>query len=290
MNPLRPLRLLMSSALLSTLALGAEQMKSVPLADQLGLQLYSVRASFAVDPLKSMDMVASYGIKEVETAGTSNMSAQAFRAELEKRGLKVTSAHVQYDALKKDFAAALAQVKGLGAGYAIVPWIPHEAPFNHAKAEVAAADFARWGEAFAKEGIKFGYHPHGYEFGGGKLAGDTPFDLMAKATVGKNVFFQMDVFWVVRGGADPFKLLEQYRGRWMGFHVKDIRKGADIGLMDGGAPATDKVVVGTGQIDWPKLIAAAKAQGVQHFYIEDESPDPLANIPLSLAYLRALKL
>ena len=113
---------------------------------------------------------------------------------------------------------------------------------------------------------------------------------MAKATVGKNVFFQMDVFWVVSGGADPFKLLEQYRGRGMGFHVKDIRKGADIGLMDGGAPATDKVVVGTGQIDWPKLIAAAKAQGVQHFYIEDESPDPLANIPLSLAYLRALKL
>jgi len=290
MNPLSHLRLFMTSALLSTLAIGAQPMNSAPLADQLGLQLYSVRASFAVDPLKSMDMVAGYGIKEVETAGTANMSAQAFRAELEKRGLKVTSAHVQYDALKKDFASVLAQVKDLGAGYAIVPWIPHEAPFNHAKAEVAAADFAQWGQAFAKEGIKFGYHPHGYEFGGGKLTGDTPFDVIAKNTAGKNVYFQMDVFWAVRGGADPFKLLDQYRGRWMGFHVKDIRKGAELGLADGGAPATDKVVVGTGQIDWPKLIAAAKAQGVQHFYIEDESPDPLGNIPLSLAYLRTLKL
>lgn len=284
------LSLFLGLATAATALAMAPKPKSVPLADQLGLQLYSVRASFSQDPFKSMDMVASYGIKEVETAGTSGMTPQAFRAELEKRGLRVTSSHVQYNNLRDDLAKVVAEVKALGAGYAVVPWIPHEGQFDHAAAEKAAADFIVWGEAFAKEGIKFAYHPHGYEFGGGKMGDDTPFDRMAKATAGKNVMFEMDVFWVVHGGADPFALLEKYKGRWMGFHVKDIRKGAPIGKSDGRAPAEDKVVVGTGQVDWPKLIAAAKAQGMQHFYIEDESPDPLRNIPLSLAYLRTLKL
>jgi len=264
--------------------------RSAPLSEQLGLQLYSVRASFSQDPFATMDMVAGYGIKEVETAGTAGMTPQVFRAELEKRGLRITSSHVQYNALRDDLAKVVAEVKALGAAYAVVPWIPHEGQFDHAAAEKASADFIRWAEAFAREGITFAYHPHGYEFGGGKMGDDSPFDRMARATAGKNVLFEMDVFWVVHGGADPFALLEKYKGRWMGFHVKDIRKGAPIGKTDGRAPAEDKVVVGTGQIDWPKLIAAARAQGVKHFYIEDESPDPLRNIPLSLAYLRTLKL
>ncbi len=261
-----------------------------PLADQLGLQLYSVRASFSQDPFATMDMVAGYGIKEVETAGTANMTPQAFRAELEKRGLRITSSHVQYNQLRDNLDKVVAEVKALGAGYAVVPWIPHEGQFDHAAAEKASADFIRWAEAFGKEGIKFGYHPHGYEFGGGKMGDDSPFDRMARATAGKNVYFEMDVFWVVHGGADPFALLEKYKGRWMGFHVKDIRKGAPVGLTNGRAPAEDKVVVGTGQVDWPALIRAARAQGVKHYYIEDESTEPLRNIPLSLAYLKSLKL
>lgn len=268
----------------------ASDASSQPLADQLGLQLYSVRASFSQDPFATMDMVAKYGIKEVETAGTANMAPEAFRAELEKRGLRIAASHVQYNALRDNFDKVVAELKALGSPYAVVPWIPHEGQFDHAAAEKAAADFARWGEALAPHGIKFAYHPHGYEFGGGKMGDDSPFDRMARATAGKNVYFEMDVFWVVHGGADPFALLEKYRGRWMGFHVKDIRRGAPIGLTNGRAPAEDKVIVGTGQVDWPKLIRAARAQGMRHFFIEDESTDPLKNIPLSLVYLRALQL
>ncbi|WP_221032358.1 sugar phosphate isomerase/epimerase family protein [Actomonas aquatica] len=263
---------------------------TAPLADQLGLQLWSVRGSFLQDPFAAMDMVAGYGIKEVETAGTARMTPTQFRAELDQRGLKAVSAHVQYDALREDFAAVLNEVVTLGVEYAIVPWIPHDGEFTAESAQVAAADFAKWGDAFAAAGIKFGYHPHGYEFGAGKLAGDTPFDVMAAATAGHNVYFEMDVFWVVHGGADPLALLEKYAGRWVALHVKDIRKGAETGFATGGAPATDKVIVGTGQIDWPTLLKACREAGIRHYFIEDESPDPLANIPQSLEYLRGLDL
>ncbi|MCF3652493.1 sugar phosphate isomerase/epimerase family protein [Synoicihabitans lomoniglobus] len=263
---------------------------SAPLSEQIGLQLYSVRGSFLQDPFAAMDMVAGYGITEVETAGTARMTPGQFRAELEKRGLKAVSSHVQYNALKEDFAAVLNEVKTLGVGYAILPWIPHEGDFDAEDVATSIALFNKWGDAFHAAGIKFGYHPHGYEFGAGKLAGDTPFDELVAGTAGHHVYFEMDVFWVVHGGADPVTLLNKYPNRWMGLHVKDIRKGAATGFANGGAPKEDKVIVGTGQVDWPELIAVAKSHGVQHFFIEDESPDPLANIPQSIAYLNGLDL
>ena len=275
---------------ITSFSMNAHPHHTAPFADQIGLQLYSVRASFAEDPYAALDMVAGYGIKEVETAGTAGMTPEKFRAELEQRGLKAVAAHVQYNELQDDFAAVLNEVKALGATYAVVPWIPHDGDFTHDSARAAAADFAKWGDAFAAEGIKFAYHPHGYEFGAGKMEGDTPFDVLAAETRGHHVYFEMDVFWVVYGGLDPMTLLHKYAGRWMGLHVKDIRKGAPTGFAKPNAPATDKVVVGTGQIDWVELIGACRDYGIQHYFIEDESPDPLGNIPQSIAYLRTLDL
>ena len=55
------------------------------------------------------------------------------------------------------------------------------------------------------------------------------------------------------------------------------------------ASARTNVPVGTGQIDWPAVFRAAKSSGTLVYYIEDESPDPLGQIPQSLKYLSGLK-
>jgi len=47
--------------------------------------------------------------------------------------------------------------------------------------------------------------------------------------------------------------------------------------------------LGTGQLDIPGILKAAKAVGVQHYFIEDESPDHASQIPLTIAYIRGLK-
>ena len=57
----------------------------------------------------------------------------------------------------------------------------------------------------------------------------------------------------------------------------------------GGAPPTDNVPVGSGQIDWTAVLGTAQKIGVQHYFIEDETPAPLQCIPASLAYLKTLK-
>jgi sugar phosphate isomerase/epimerase len=82
--------------------------------------------------------------------------------------------------------------------------------------------------------------------------------------------------------------MKKYPDRWRLMHVKDIRKGAPTGIYTGHAPGTDDVPVGTGQVDWPSVLKEAQAVGVAWYFIEDESPTPLDNIPKSVAYLKSL--
>ncbi len=257
----------------------------------LGLQLWSLRDQMKTDVPAALDWVKAQGITQVETAGTGGRSAEEFLALLNERGLKAVSAHIGYDDLAKDLAGSIKIAKTLGVKYVMTAWIPHRGPFTAEVARKAAADFNKWGEAFRKEGITYGYHPHGYEFV--KLAeegGKTPFDLILEGTKPEFVSFEMDVFWVFHAGVDPAALLKEHPTRWSLLHVKDIRKGAVTGLSSGHAAPIDNVAVGTGQIDWIEVLGAAQEIGVEHYLIEDETPTPLVCIPDSLKYLRALKL
>jgi sugar phosphate isomerase/epimerase len=284
----------MRVAPLVLIILGALLAAPVPAAEPgsfkgvAGLQLYSLREQFKKDVPGTLDIVKSYGITEVELAGLNNLPAAEFRQMLESRGLHAVSGHMQYDALKTDLPAAIREAKAMGLKYVACPWIPHSiAEFSEADAHRAAQDFNMWGEAFKKEGITFAYHCHGYEFrpvGDGNL-----FDLLVKETKPEFVSFEMDVFWVVHPGQDPVKLLEKYPNRWSLMHLKDIRKGAATGFYTGHAPLTDDVPLGTGMVDWPSVLATAAKVGVQHYFIEDESPTSVEAIPQSLKYLETLK-
>jgi sugar phosphate isomerase/epimerase len=68
-----------------------------------------------------------------------------------------------------------------------------------------------------------------------------------------------------------------------------MKKGHQTGDHSGGAPAEADVAVGTGQIDYPGVLRAAKEIGVKRYYIEDESTDPLGNIPQSVAFLEKVQ-
>ena len=260
--------------------------------DHLGLQMWSLRETTKTDMKGALDLVTGYGLKEVEAAGLGNLTLEQYVAELKTRKISVIGAHAGYELLQKDLPAQIATAKALGATYLICPWIPHgKEGFTEELAHKVAADFNAWGKVCREAGIKLGWHPHGFEFVQSKAGnGETMFDIVARETDPQNLCFEMDVFWVFHAGQDPVKLLQKYGTRWQLLHVKDIRKGAVTGLSTGAAPPTDNVPVGAGQIDWPSLLRASQDLGIKHYLIEDETPSALQNIPISLKYLRGLKL
>lgn len=261
--------------------------------EHLGLQLYSLRAQTKESTTGALDIAKSYGIKEVEVAGTGDMTPEKFAAELKSRGFVPISGHFAYNLFEKDVTAVIRDAKTLGLKFVVVPFPPvgKERVFSEELAHKTAAKFNEWGEACKKAGIRFGYHPHGLEFrptAGGN--GETVFDILVRETKPEFVAFQMDVYWVYYAGQDPAKLLEKYPNRWVTLHIKDMLKGLATGLHTGTTPPTGKVAVGQGQIDYPAILRAAQKIGIQHYFLEDETPTPLQSIPDSFAYLRGLKL
>ncbi len=252
-----------------------------------GLQLYSLRDMQKQQGVAAvLDKAKAFGFKYVEVAALGGLAPAEFKAQLDRRGLVPIGTHFPYDRLRDDPEGAAREARALGLLYAGCAWIPHKDPFDAKTCRAAAAVFNRAGAVLARHGLRFYYHTHGYEFqpyGQGTL-----FDLLAAQTDPKTVFFQMDVLWVVLPGQDPVKLLEKYPRRWLLMHLKDLRKGVPLGNLTAHTPLENDVAIGTGQIDWPRLLRAAQAVGVKYYFIEDESPAVVQQIPVSLRFLESV--
>jgi sugar phosphate isomerase/epimerase len=249
-----------------------------------GLQLYSLRNMFKTDGVAvTLDTVKQFGFKYVELAGTYGMKPTAFRAELDKRGLVPVCGHFSFNLLRDDVGKVTQEAKELGLKYVGCAWIPHKKPFDEKQCRETAAVFNKAGKALAKEGMKFYYHNHGYEFYEYKQG--TLFDLLVAETDPEYVSFQMDVLWTVFPAQDPAALLKKYPNRWLLVHLKDLKKGVETGSLAGHTELTNDVALGTGQVDWPALFKASQKIGVKYYFIEDESPTVIDQIPQSLRFL-----
>lgn len=253
----------------------------------VGLQLYSLRAQFATNVPGTLDEVKSWGIRYAELAGTYNLAPEQFIRELSARGIQPISAHFPYERYRDDAEGIAREAKVMGLHYAGCAWIPHQGDFNEETCREAIAVFNHAGEVLAKQGLKFFYHVHGFEFqphGNGTLL-----DLLFKETNPKYVNYEMDIFWIVFPGQDPVKLLEKYPKRWQLAHLKDMRKGTPTGALTGGTDVRNDAALGTGQMDMPAILRAAKKAGVKWYFIEDESPWSEKQVPQSLSYLEQVK-
>jgi sugar phosphate isomerase/epimerase len=281
------LSLVALAAMFSTAA-ASDVGESASFRGPTGLQLYSLRDVFkekGVGP--TLDMVQKWGFKYVEVAGTYGMATTDFRAELDKRGLVAIGSHYPYNRLSEDIEGIIADAKELGLKYVGCAWIGHEQPFDEKQCRAAAAVFNAAGKALAEHGMKFYYHNHGYEFYPYKDG--TLFDLLVAETNPEHVYYQMDVLWTVLPGQDPATLLKKYPNRWLLFHLKDLKKGVPTGSLSGHTDLTNDVALGTGQVDWPALLSTAQEVGVKYYFIEDESPTVLDQIPRSLKFLEQIE-
>ena len=277
-----------SLLLLATTVLRAAPVGTGPsFKGPVGLQLYSLRAQFAKDVPGTLDEVKGWGIKYVELAGTYGLSPAQFKSELAARGLVPISAHFDYNLYKNDPEKVAAEAKALGLQYAGCAWIPHEGDFTEQTCREAITVFNHAGEVMARHGLKFFYHVHGFEFQPYKDG--TLLDLLFQETNPKYVNYQMDIFWIVFPGQDPVKLLEKYPHRWQLAHLKDMRKGTVTGALTGGTDVKNDAALGTGMMDMPAILRAAKKAGVKWYFIEDESPWSEKQVPESLKYLEEVR-
>ena len=252
-----------------------------------GLVSYTYRKDFEKDVPSTLDKIKSIGIRDMEFSNLFGKTASELKTLIDQRDIKCSSFGVSYNDLVNKTLEVAEKAKILGADYVRVAGIPHKAAFTKEEAERAIDDFNRVGKILKEEhGLTFVYHNHGFEFE--PYQDGTLYDLLMQKTNPKYVSFELDILWAFFPGHDPVQLLNKYRKRFKLMHLKDLRKGVTGNLSGGTSPEND-VVLGTGQINIPAVIKAAKKAGIRHYYIEDESSHVDVQVPKSIAYLQTLK-
>lgn len=253
----------------------------------IGMVSFTYRNSFSKDMAKTLDTLQSQGITDMEFSSLFGKKAQEVRSLLDERGMKCSSFGVSMsDALNKTDQVG-ENAKTLGASFVRVAWIPHTGPFTLEMAQKTAQEFNQIGKALKeKYDLTFCYHNHGFEFepyGEGTL-----FDYLVQNTDPKFVSYEMDILWTFFPGQNPATLLEKYGNRFKLMHLKDLKKGVQ-GNMSGGTSVENDVALGTGQLNIPEIMKAAKKAKIQHYYLEDESSRYPVQTRQSRTYLSNLK-
>lgn len=254
-------------------------------AQEVGLQLYSLRNQFKKDVEGTLKIIHDWGITKIEGGDTYGMSMSEFQGLLKKYKLDVVSIGASFEELEKDPEGVANKAKAYGASYVMCAWIPHKGDdFTIEDTKKAVKVFNKAGEILSEQDITLTYHPHGYEFR--PFEDGTLFDYMAYNA--EEFYFELDVYWAQHGGADPLAILDKYGDQIVLMHLKDMEKGL-VGNDSGHSDVETNVVLGTGQIAMVELIVKAKELGIEYMFIEDESSRVVEQVPQSLAFLKKLE-
>lgn len=256
-------------------------------AQEIGLQLYSLRNEFKTDVPGTLALIKKWDIKLIEGGGTYGLSTEEYKKLLAQNNLQMVSYGASFEELEKNPQQVADNAKAFGAKYIMCAWVPHkEGGFTMDEMNKAISVFNAAGKVLAENGLQLCYHPHGYEFR--PYENGTQFDYMISKTDPRYVNFEMDVFWVKHPGQDPVSLLRKYPNRFLMLHLKDRAHGTP-GNQEGRAPDETNVVLGKGDVGIEAVMKEAKRIGIKYAFIEDESPKAVEQIPQSLQYLKALK-
>jgi sugar phosphate isomerase/epimerase len=250
----------------------------------IGLQLSTLNAMAKADLAGTLKQIHAVGYQEVElTPVAYRLPPDQLRKALAESGLKAPSGHFEYVDLPHQFDYA----KALGLAWVVCPMLPKEQWMSIQGFRTAARQFNEWGKQARDMGMRFAFHNHDYEF---RRFGDvTGYDVLIKETDPSLVFLELDCYWITQAGFDPVDMLHQLGRRVRMLHIKDRKPGFPASN-DMTASSAHFTEVGTGGIDWPHIIAAARKLQIEHYFIEQDHIDgpPIESVRSSYNYLRKI--
>ncbi|MET0179576.1 MAG: sugar phosphate isomerase/epimerase [Novosphingobium sp.] len=277
----------------------------------IGLQLYTLGDEAGRDLDATLAAVAAIGYRDLELPSLYGRSARDVRAAADRAGLAISSLHVPISTRGQpglSFASPAAEIAEtlvtLGASHAVAPIGVFPDGLRPQAGETMQAAIARafaaagedpWKRtaaavnpiavALKAQGLHVGYHNHNLEFA--PIGATTGWDILLRE-FDPAVEFEIDVGWVTAGGLDPVDFLARHRGRVTQLHVKDVAAGTKTNY----ALTMNPAEVGSGRQDWKRILPAAVAAGVRHFYVEQEPPFAIPRLDAarkSYAFLSALR-
>jgi sugar phosphate isomerase/epimerase len=279
--------------------------------DQIGLELFTVRDLLRKDYEGTLAKLAKTGYKEVEPADPyNNMDPKAYKALLEKYGMKMFSTHSGASD-GPDLEKQLEGFQLMGIKYTEVraargrggrgpggpggaggpgggrgpggPGGPGRGPGGGPPSvrprqsvesvKNSCAEMNKYGAIVKKFGMKILIHNHAGEF---ELLDDgktTQYDVFLAETDPALVAMQLDIGWAYIAGQNAIEMFKKNPGRYELWHVKDAKyKDLDPKLTPNQRQRAGKIVaMGEGDIDYSAVFANATLAGLKYFVIEQDT-------------------
>jgi sugar phosphate isomerase/epimerase len=251
----------------------------------LAVQLYTFRETSRPGPAglgldeATLAAIAETGFLGVETVDVPGGDPVAARRALDALGLQVASSHSWADPSDADaIERASAAIAELGSTRIIVSGGPFA---SVAEVDALADRLNAAAVAAGRNGLRLGYHNHSSEM---RALDDIPLYRRLRDRLDPAVDFQVDIFWVVVGGADPATVIDDLGDRVVSLHIKD---GLSLPSAADAEPFVN-VAVGQGVIDVATAVAAAdRHPGIEWLIVEFDYCDgpPIEAVRDSYAHL-----
>ena len=245
----------------------------------IALNLYSLRThcttAEALD--ETLGKLKKIGYPSVQLSGVPNVSPEDVKRLLDKHGIGCCACHDNLAQLRSDLPGIVKKMKTLGAGFTALGAPPQDelVPEKFGNLIKDLDSFAR---SFAKEGLRFGYHNHAFEFM--RRDGKTLLEMIYEGAPHLNG--EPDTHWVQRGGGDSVAWIRKLAGRLPAVHLKDYV------WRDGAACFAE---VGQGNLNWTEILKASVESGAELFIVEQDEPTPgrdiFDSVALSYNFLKA---
>jgi sugar phosphate isomerase/epimerase len=240
--------------------------KKTPVA----LQLWSVREDMKRDFAATVAAVAEIGYCGVELAGYGNLDAKGAKAALDAAGLKVAGMHVGFESLRGELNSVISDALLLGSRNVACSWWPPGHFVSASACERIGEQLNEVGRMLRPYGIRFGFHNHATEFT--IFDGKPAFDWILGAAEPRNLFAEVDVYWVHHAGYSPGKFIRDHGARVPLVHLKDQKE------------------LGGGPVNFDEVFAATDSAGaVEWFIVEQEeySHVPIKSVRICHDQLKA---
>ncbi|MEX0777364.1 MAG: sugar phosphate isomerase/epimerase [Phycisphaeraceae bacterium] len=250
----------------------------------IGAQLYTVRdyVKNAEDFAKTCARLRQMGYEAVQVSAVGPIEAKEMRRILDGEGLACVVTHKSMDDMKKT-EQVLEFHQTLGCKYTAIGGFGWDGP-DLAKWKAFIKEFSEVARTLAAKGLFVGYHNHSHEL---SRISDSPKTLPLQLLLDecdRSVWFEIDTYWIQHGGGDPAAWIDNVAGRIPCVHVKDMAIAAKR--------EQKMCEVGSGNLNWPRILESCKKAGVEWYLVERDSGDldPFESLKISLDNLRAMGL
>jgi sugar phosphate isomerase/epimerase len=221
---------------------------------KLSVQLYTVRNQISKDIPGTLKRVRAIGFESVETAfWPDDITVKKAAQYLREEGLSVSSAHIELPQGDKkqvmlDTAAAYNCKKMIWHGW------PEDKRYSSLEGTMELVSIYNEAGKFAKaNGLEFGLHNHWWEYRN-EVGGRYVYEVLLE-NLDKDIFFEVDTYWVKVAGHDPAAIVKKLGSRAPLLHIKDgPAKWNDSLPQDVPDPMT---AVGKGTQNFPAIVKAA---------------------------------